>query len=93
MKTIFLAAMTLLFDIIIIRSSYNLQVASQNLIQIYPKLELSFYFELLQLKVSFKNEIKSDLTVTIRQFAELLFVTYNSAASGFPMCSLRCSSF
>ena len=65
-------------------SKKELQVASQNLIQIYPELEPSFYFELLQLRMSFENEIKNEPTMTIREFAELLFVTYHSAASAFP---------
>ena len=65
-------------------SEKEIQVASQNLIQIYPELEPSFYYELLQLRVSFENEIKNEPTTTIREFAELLFVTYNSAASAFP---------
>ena len=65
-------------------SEKELQVASQNLIQIYPELEPSFYFELLQLRMSFENEIKNEPTMTIREFAELLFVTYHSAASAFP---------
>ena len=57
-ETIFLAPMTLLFDITIIPDRVTSRLASQNLIQIYPKLEPSFYFELLQLRVSFKNETK-----------------------------------
>ena len=65
-------------------SEKEIQVASQNLIQIYPELEPSFYYELFQLRVSFENEIKNEPTTTIREFAELLFVTYNSAASAFP---------
>ena len=54
-------------------------------IQIYPELELSFYFELLQLRMTFENEINNDPTMAIREFAELLFVTNNSAASAFPI--------
>ena len=57
-ETIFLAPMTLLFDITIIPDRVTSRLASQNLIQIYPKLEPSFYFELLQLRVSFENETK-----------------------------------
>ena len=34
--------------------------------------------------MSFENDIKNESTMAIQEFAELLFVTYNSASSTFP---------
>jgi len=62
----------------------QLEKASQYLIQIYPKLEASFYYELLQLKVAFESEMIQNPTMNTRELTNLLFVTYNSVASCFP---------
>lgn len=65
-------------------SDEALKVACEDLIQLYPELDSALYLELLQLRISFQNEIKSKPAMSIQNLAELLFVTYNSAASCFP---------
>ena len=65
-------------------SEKELESACQNLIQIYSELQPSLYFEMLQLKVSFEKDFKDKPAITIRDFVNLLYITYNSVASSFP---------
>ena len=65
-------------------SEKELESACQNLIQIYSELQPSLYFEILRLKVSFEKDFKDKPAITIRDFVNLLYVTYNSVASSFP---------
>ena len=65
-------------------SEKELESACQNLIQIYSELQPSLYFEMLQLKVSFEKDFEDKSALTIRDFVNLLYITYNSVASSFP---------
>ena len=65
-------------------SEKELESACQNSIQIYSELQSSLYFEILQLKVSFEKDFKDKPAITIRDFVNLLYITYNSVASSFP---------
>ena len=65
-------------------SEKELESACQYLIQIYSELQPSLHFEMLQLKVSFEKDFKDKPTITIRDFVNLLYITYNSVASSFP---------
>ena len=58
-------------------SEKELECTCQNLIQIYSELQPSLDFEMLQLKVSFEKDFKDKSAITIRDFVNLLFITYN----------------
>ena len=65
-------------------SEKELESACQNVIQIYSELQPSLYFEMLLLKVLFEKDFKDKPAITMRDFVNLLYITYNSVGSSFP---------